>query len=75
MFNLIYATSMKKYAYLQPSSNFQTPQFYELPKVQFQHLPTLRPIHAVNPSLIQQTVRPLPTATGKSIPRLHTKRY
>ena len=34
------------YAYLQPSSNFQTPQFYGLPKVhkQFQHLPPLRPI-------------------------------
>ena len=44
------------YAYLQPNSNFQTPQFYRLPKVHsFNIYPHYdRMYHTVTPSLIQQ---------------------
>ena len=47
------------YTYLQPSKNFQIPQFYGLPKIhkQFQHLPPLRPIVAHYNSQLNPTAK------------------
>ena len=51
--------SKELYAHLQPNSNFQTPQFYGLPKIhkQFQHLPPLRPIVSHCNSQLNPTAR------------------